>query len=470
MEVPQPVPPRIPGYDFVRQLGAGSEATVYLYQQRSPARPVAIKVSNKSLDPRAAARFRAEADFMAQISSHPYILSIFESGVTGNGLGYAVFEFAPGGSYRDALRKATLNADQMLDLGINLASALFTAHRKGIIHRDIKTSNVLINAQGMPVLSDFGISASIYDHRTTGFSLPWAPPEVISGVGGGNEASDIYSLGATLFATITGRSPYEYAYRVSNKQELAMTVVSKPLPKLNRPEVPPQVEQVLRKALDKNPDQRYYSALDFARAMQRVQYALYGHATPTTVEGVPQYPKDLPSRQDTHGTDDASDSGRTKTWVKPVVIGTLAVAAITVVALVFAFIVAPRMDSVSDNGHARISPTTKGYGNGGTGTDDDEDDDIATTVVPSVENLAGQYNGDKVNFTWVNPDPKKGDSYAWSIVGDSGTSTNAQAATTEDTQVEVPAGDGTQTCIQVSLIRADRRMSQNPTIACAAKP
>ena len=67
MEVPQPVPPRIPGYDFVRQLGAGSEATVYLYQQRSPARPVAIKVSNKSLDPRAAARFRAEADFMAQI-------------------------------------------------------------------------------------------------------------------------------------------------------------------------------------------------------------------------------------------------------------------------------------------------------------------------------------------------------------------------------------------------------------------
>ena len=249
-----------------------------------------------------------------------------------------------------------------------------------------------------------------------------------------------------------------------------MTVVSKHLPKLNRPEVPPQVEQVLRKALDKNPDQRYYSALDFARAMQRVQYALYGHATPTTVEGVPQYPKDLPSRQDTHGTDDASDSGRTKTWVKPVVIGTLAVAAITVVALVFAFIVAPRMDSVSDNGHARISPTTKGYGNGGTGTDDDEDDDIATTIVPSVENLAGQYNGDKVNFTWVNPDPKKGDSYAWSIVGDSGTSTYAQAATTEDTQVEVPAGDGTQTCIQVSLIRADRQMSQNPTIACAAKP
>ncbi|ETY71921.1 serine/threonine-protein kinase [Bifidobacterium moukalabense] len=466
MEAPQPVPPQITGYDFVQRLGAGSEATVYLYQQRSPARPVAIKVSNKSLDPRAAARFRAEADFMAQISSHPYILSIFESGVTSTGLGYTVFEFAPGGSYRDALRSATLNADQMLDLGIDLASALFAAHRKGIIHRDIKTSNVLINAQGMPVLSDFGISATIYDHRTTGYSLPWAPPEVISGTGGGNEASDIYSLGATLFATITGRSPYEYAYRVSNKQELATAIVNRPLPKLNRPDVPPQVEQVLRKALDKNPDQRYYSALDFARAMQRVQYALYGHATPTTVEGVPQYPKDLSSHPDAHAADDLPDSGQSKAWAKPVVIGTLVVAAIAVVAMVFAFIVIPHMDSISDGGNVHVTdPTTKAKDD-----DTDDNDDIDTAIVPSVENLTGQYNGDKVRFAWVNPDPKKGDSYAWSIVGDSGVDMSTQATATDDTQVEVPAGDGPQTCIQVSLIRADRRMSQNPTIACAAKP
>ncbi len=466
MKASQPVPPRIPGYDFVRPLGAGSEATVYLYQQRSPARPVAVKVSGRSLDPQAAARFRNEADFMAQISSHPYILSIFESGVTDTGFGYIVFEFAPGGSYKEALRKAVLTVDQTLDLGIDLASALFTAHRNGIIHRDIKPSNVLINAQGMPALSDFGVSTSVYDHRTTGFSLPWAPPEVVSGASGGNEASDIYSLGATLFAMLTGRSPYEYAYHASSKQELATAIVNRPLPKLDRPEVPPQVERVLRKALDKDPRRRYHSALDFARSMQRVQYALYGHATPTSMEGVPQYPKDLQSRRNRLGTDDASSHGRTRTWARPVATATLAAAAIAVVALAFVFIVVPRMDSISDNGRTQIKPVTEEH----IDTDYDGSDDVSTPIVPSVENLVGQYNGDKVSFTWVNPDPKKGDSYAWSIVGDPEASTNAQASATQETQVEIPAGDGTQTCIQVSLIRADRRMSQNPTIGCVAKP
>ena len=100
MEAMNGIPPQIPGYTFAQKLGSGSEANVYLYQQLSPSRQVAIKVSKGTLDPRAAARFRSEANFMGRISSHPYILSVYESGITATGNGYTVFEYAPGGNYR----------------------------------------------------------------------------------------------------------------------------------------------------------------------------------------------------------------------------------------------------------------------------------------------------------------------------------------------------------------------------------
>lgn len=85
MEASRSIPPQIPGYTLIKRLGSGSEADVYLYQQLSPARQVAIKISKNTLDPRAAVRFRSEANFMGQISTHPYILSVYENGVTVNG-------------------------------------------------------------------------------------------------------------------------------------------------------------------------------------------------------------------------------------------------------------------------------------------------------------------------------------------------------------------------------------------------
>ena len=185
-------PAQIPGYTPIKQLGSGSEADVYLYQQHSPTRQVAIKISKRTLDPQAAASFRTEANFMGQVSSHPYILSVFDSGVTADGRGYTVFEYAPGGNYKTFLEHDRLSTDEMLTVGIDLASALFTAHRKGIVHRDIKPSNILINAQRMPLLADFGIAGSIYGGPGVGFTIAWAPPEVLSRSGGGNESSDIF--------------------------------------------------------------------------------------------------------------------------------------------------------------------------------------------------------------------------------------------------------------------------------------
>ena len=301
MEASRSIPPQIPGYTLIKRLGSGSEADVYLYQQLSPARQVAIKISKNTLDPRAAVRFRSEANFMGQISTHPYILSVYENGVTVNGRGYTVFEYAPGGNYKTFLEHGRLTADQMLTVGIDLASALFTAHRKGIIHRDIKPSNILINAHNMPMLADFGIAGSVYGRPGVGFTIAWAAPEVLAQGGGGNESSDIYSLGATLFAMLIGQSPYEYFYadvlgdsqRQVRAERLKSVILNNPLPKLNRPDVPAEVERVLRKALSRTPEDRYYSALEFARDMQRVQQALYGRAVQTTVEGVPDYPQNM---------------------------------------------------------------------------------------------------------------------------------------------------------------------------------
>ena len=466
-------PPKLPGYDFVQMLGSGATATVYLYNQRMPARPVAVKASAKTLDPRAAALFNREANFMAKLSSHPYILPVYGAGVTSDGHGYIVIEYAPGGTYNSIMKARSMTCEQVLDLGIKLSSALFTAHRKGIIHRDIKPSNILINAHNMPMLADFGIAGSVYGRPGVGFTIAWAAPEVLAQGGGGNESSDIYSLGATLFAMLIGQSPYEYFYadvlgdsqRQVRAERLKSVILNNPLPKLNRPDVPAEVERVLRKALSRTPEDRYYSALEFARDMQRVQQALYGRAVQTTVEGVPDYPQNMYAQ--TSAFDQSAPVAKQHArWAKPLAVTVAAAAAVVVMALAFVTVVMPNMDASSDN--SKVQVQNHGAQNH---AEDDPDSAITSGSVPSVQDLTGEYTADgKVRFTWVNPSPKDGDSYAWSLVGDSGTDPNAQGTTTESTSIEIDPADGAQTCVQVSLVRADRQMSENPMIACAAKP
>ena len=384
-------PPKLPGYDFVQMLGSGATATVYLYNQRMPARPVAVKASAKTLDPRAAALFNREANFMAKLSSHPYILPVYGAGVTSDGHGYIVIEYAPGGTYNSIMKARSMTCEQVLDLGIKLSSALFTAHRSNIIHHDIKPSNILITSQGLPVLGDFGISTD--------------------------------------------------------------------------------VEAVLRRALNKDPDQRYYSALEFARAMQRVQFAYFGHATPVTVEGMPAYPKDIERRR--RATDQRDQITRSsRRWVKPVGITVGILAAITAAALIFAFVVVPRMDSATGSDTKQVAtPGTKDDDNN-RNNQDDVITDTANAQIPSPENLNGTYaaDGSSVTFTWTNPDPQSGDTYAWAIAQGSNTDQSAQTVTTSDPTVTVNAQEGSQTCIQVSIVRKNRQMSVSPAIACAAKP
>lgn len=476
MTIPQePRPPEIPGYVFVRKLGDGSEAHVYLYMQPAMSRMAAVKVSRTPVDPTGRdGRRHREALFMRRLSGHPNIVPVYDAGVTDSGHGYTVFAYVEGGSCGRMLRTGTFDPDRTLSIGIALASALASAHRKGIIHRDVKPANILFSTEGTPMLSDFGIAKNLYAGRRSEYSVPWAAPEVLSHRSDGDDSTDVYSLGATLFAMLSGASPYEHGYgrelagldAGARRNALGRLIVKRPLPELGRPDVPETICAILRKALSKDAEHRYYSALEFARAMQRAQYELYGRADPTVVAGEPPYPRTIMRPRRLGASSSASQPARRKYRIVPVAVAATMLAG---TALAFTCVVVPKSDSVSMDGGVRTGLDTT--------RDSDmphvpEDDPIASGRVPEVEDLSGRYSpdGDSVTFTWTNPDPEDGDSYVWSPVGDDGVDREARGAIVRSESIRVDAADGPRTCIQVSLVRENRRMSDTPSIACVAKP
>lgn len=487
-------PPQLEGYDFIRTLGSGGTATVFLYRQRVPNRQVAIKVGNRPItDAGVRRRFHDEADFMARLSEHPFIVTIYNAGITADGRGYMVLEYASAGSFRDLMKNRQLSVDEVLSCGINVASALYAAHRQGIIHRDLKPANILISAQGLPLLADFGISANIYATGVMGFSIPWAAPEVLLGRSSGSEAADIYSLAATLFALLVGRSPFEYGYEVHDRNELAQTIVNADLPRIRRADVPKGFEDVLHKAMAKDPDDRYYSALEFARDMQRVQMREYGHQTPVTVDEVPQFPpqrvgdrsgSDTSPKTHGGGFGSAPQTAPERHGRRRIVLASGAAIAAIVAVVLFITLVLPNVDAVSGGrtaptagggisslGGSSRSPSPDGSSSGGSsdanGTDDA--DGQSSETVPSPTDLTGSYTGTSVTFTWTNPDPRDGDRYSWTrITGDAGDQ-EVKAALTDSTTLRLENVTDDQTCVQVNIVRQDRRMSQSPATACAVR-
>lgn len=452
-------PPTLPGYTGLRALGEGSTSIVYLYRQHTPKRDVAVKIGASPLDGHARARFRTEADRMAGLSSHPHILSVHGTGVTPDGLDYIVSEYAPGGTYRPLMLARRLNVAQTLDLGVKLAGALHTAHRAGIVHRDVKPGNVLITASGQPALADFGVSATIYQSAVpTGHSPAWAAPEVLDGTSGGGVAADVYSLGATLFAMLTGCAPSACGYPMTPHRQMARTVVGAPSMPPDA-EIPSQVGRVLRKALSENPDSRHHTALDFARALQDAQMALYGRATPVVVPDAPAYPKGL-RRGVRRMTAKRNGGGDARVRFTAIIIVTVMVAA-----AIAAFVVAV----VSRSDSATLGRRTVVEDFSTAGTDDDAGAVIGIRAVPSPERLRGVFEGNAVTFIWDNPDPRDGDFYAWTVVDGNDADREIRAAATDDTTVTLHDVVGPRLCLSVSIVRADRVMSQRPSIACAAR-
>lgn len=284
---PPAAPPVLPGYSFLSVLGSGGFSDVYLYEQDRPRRKVAVKVLTADLKTKGArASFESEANLMARLSAHPYIVTIFEAEITESGHSYLAMEYCSRPSLDLQYRQGRFSADKALEIGIQVASAVETSHRAGIAHRDIKPANVLVTDYNRPALTDFGISGAMDQVQADGggMSIPWSPPESFGTGATDGVKVDIWALGATIYTLLAGHSPFVVPGADNSQRQLMDRINSAPVPRLGRADIPEALELVLATAMAKSPSSRYGTAKDFARALMRVQADLNLSVTPFEVQ------------------------------------------------------------------------------------------------------------------------------------------------------------------------------------------
>ena len=283
---PPAPPPELRGFRYLSLLGSGGFSDVYLYEQDRPRRKVAVKVLLSGLKTEGARRrFESEANLMAQLSSHPFIVTIFEAEVTEDGHSYLAMEYCSRPSLDVRYRRQRFSVDEVLAIGIQVASAVETAHRAGIAHRDIKPANILVTDYNRPALTDFGISGTLAGDadEDAGMSIPWSPPEQFRDGNVDGVLVDVWALGATLYTLLAGRSPFVLPGADNSQRELISRITSMPVPRLGRADVPESLELALATAMAKQPASRYSSAHAFALALQRIQAELNLSVTPFEV-------------------------------------------------------------------------------------------------------------------------------------------------------------------------------------------
>lgn len=280
-------PPILPGLTYIRPLGSGGFADVFLYEQDMPRRDVAVKVLPADVrDPDLRRMFNAEADVLAHLSAHPSIVTVYQAGISADGRPYIVMEFCPG-SLAQRYRLERIPVPEVLAIGVKLASALESAHGAGLVHRDVKPSNILVTAFGAPVLADFGISGSLTRKtadEVLAMSIPWSAPEVIAEQTAGTVASEVWSLGATVYSLLAGHSPFERRDRAQNsKDQLRGRIAKARYTEIARTDVPASLQALLARAMSRDPGGRPRSAREFAEALRSVQTELGISPTPLEV-------------------------------------------------------------------------------------------------------------------------------------------------------------------------------------------
>ncbi len=271
-------PPDLPGLVYERLLGSGGYSDVYLYRQQLPRRHVAVKVLKDSgLKEGLRSQLTAEANAMAGLADHPNIVPVISASISGDGRPYIVMTYYSRPNLAVRAASGRLGVAEVLRIGIQIASAVETAHRAGILHRDIKPANLLINQYGVPGLTDFGIAGTIAaeDDEDTGVSVPWSAPEVLYATAPTSVRSDVYSLAATLWHLLVGRSPFEVRGADNSAFELMRRVRDTPPPSAGRADVPDSLDRLLRQAMAKDPKARPASAIDFARGLQASEQELH---------------------------------------------------------------------------------------------------------------------------------------------------------------------------------------------------
>ncbi|GAA1841591.1 serine/threonine-protein kinase [Agromyces salentinus] len=447
-------PPNLPGFAFVRVLGSGGFADVFLYEENMPRRLVAVKVLlAEVVNDELRQMFQAEANVMARLSSHPAILTVYQAGVAADGRPYLVMEFCPSG-LGQRYRTAQIPLAEVLSTGVRIASAVETAHRNHVLHRDIKPSNILTTAYGHPVLSDFGIAATIGGVESTdaiGMSIPWSAPEVLHDDVGGTVRSEVWSLGATVYSLLAGRSPFEEPGKDNTPAQVMTRIRRTGVRPTGRPDVPASLEDVLARAMSKHPEDRQAGAAEFGRDLQAVEEEL----------GLPQTQLEVVTEE----------------WEMAVMTD------VDERTLLVAGPVAPRRTITRRRRqHDALAATTlradSRAGATSLGTEADEGSarrstrrawtiaaasvlavaaiitgivvlTTATAAIPVVTDVRGEVDGETVTFTWQDPGLRSDDAYLVEIDG-------ATRPAQRDTRAQVAAADGDHVCVSVSVARDGR--------------
>lgn len=450
-------PPTLPGFSHLHLLGSGGFADVFLYEQNMPRRQVAVKVMlSEVVNDQVRQMFQAEANVMAQLSAHPSILTVYQASVSSDGRPYLVMELCSS-SLSQRYRSERIPVAEVLRVAVKIGSAIHTAHKAGVLHRDIKPSNILLTAYGHPVLSDFGIAATLGQSEgleAVGMSIPWSAPEVLLDETAGTIESEVWGFAATVYSLLAGRSPFEVPGQPNKPTDLINRITKgRPQP-IARPDVPVSLERVLTRAMSRRPDNRQATVLELVHELQAIESEM----------GLPQTPVEV-AIDDWARTSVADLEDRTQ------IRGSV-----------------PALSSVSTRRRRRRNAASGSIGYSGVGTMVRETGPrdtagtagrvgrsmrlfawvlagaavlvvalgvIATLVIvratstdaPRVSDIRATVSGQTVQFSWADPGLKATDSYKIT------TNEGLPAVQQRDTSFAVDAKAGERVCITVSVSR-----------------
>lgn len=281
------IPEKIGRYIIKSELGRGGMATVYRAFDPSFDREVAIKVLPREMlhDPQFRSRFEREIKMVASLE-HPAIVPVYDVGDE-DGQPYFVMRYMPGGSLSSVIEEGSIPIQDTARIIEKIAQGLAYAHRKGIIHRDLKPDNVLFDDNGDPFISDFGVAKLTESTSSlTGSGVIGTPAYMSPEQAQGTEIdlrSDVYGLGVIVYQMLSGHQPYS----ADTPMGVVVKHITEPVPEILKllPELPPEVDQIIKTAMAKDKNQRFGNTIELAKALNLVAFGSEGNLTFNTNSG-----------------------------------------------------------------------------------------------------------------------------------------------------------------------------------------